>query len=64
MKSILFKTAGMTLLVAGMAGLCLAQCISNICPGGGGVPEINASTAGNALALLSGAVLMIRGRKK
>jgi len=28
------------------------------------VPEIDASSAGSALALLSGAVLIIRGRRK
>jgi hypothetical protein len=31
---------------------------------GGPVPEIDAASAGSALALLSGAVLVIRGRRK
>ncbi|HUA21130.1 MAG TPA: hypothetical protein VMB25_20420 [Bryobacteraceae bacterium] len=57
MKFQILRIAGMTLLVAGMAGLCLAQ---QQCR----VPEINASTASNALALLGGAVMMLRGRKR
>jgi len=57
MKSSILKTAGMALLLVGVAGLCMAQQLD--CR----VPEIDASTAGNALALLGGAVLMIRGRK-
>jgi len=55
MKSKLFRSAGMALLFAGMGGLLLA--VSS-------VPEIDAASAGNAIALLAGAVLMIRGRKK
>jgi hypothetical protein len=55
MKSTLLKTAGMALLLAGMGGLLLAV---------QGVPEIDAASAGNAIVLLGGAVLMIRGRKK
>ncbi|HUA21129.1 MAG TPA: hypothetical protein VMB25_20415 [Bryobacteraceae bacterium] len=55
MKSVAFKTVGMALLVAGIASLCLATPVA---------PEIDASMAGNALALLAGAVLMIRGRKR
>ncbi len=61
MKSIT-KAAGMALLFVGLGGLLLAQRDNNIptlnCP------EIDAASAGNALALLGGAVLMIRSRKK
>ena len=55
MKSTFLRTAGMTLLVAGMGGALLAVPVG---------PEIDASTAVNALALLGGAVLLIRGRKR
>jgi hypothetical protein len=55
MKSLFMKTAGMALLLAGMGGLLLA-----VSP----VPEIDAASAGNALVLLGGVVLMVRGRKK
>jgi hypothetical protein len=55
MKSTLMKTAGMALLLSGMGGLLLAITAT---------PEIDAASAGNALVLLGGAVLMIRGRKK
>jgi len=44
----------MALLFAGMGGLLMATA----------VPEIDAASAGNALVLLGGAVLLIRGRKK
>lgn len=56
MKSVATKLAGMALLVAGMSGFCMAAI-----PVG---PEIDASTAGSAIALLSGAVLVIRSRKR
>ena len=59
MKSTVLKTVGMALLVVGAAGFCLAQ--QQDCRY---VPEINASMASNALALLSGAVMMIRSRKR
>jgi len=55
MKSTLMKTAGMALLLAGMGGLLLAV---------QAVPEIDAASAGNAIALLAGAALLIRGRKR
>jgi hypothetical protein len=57
MMNSMMKIAGVALLGIAAAGLVLAD-------GTVPAPEINASTAGNALALLSGAVLMIRGRKK
>ncbi len=47
------KLFGMSLLFLGASGIALAS-----------VPEINAGSAGSALALLSGALLMIRGRRK
>jgi hypothetical protein len=53
MKSTLLKAAGMALLLVGASGLLLAP-----------VPEIDAASAGNALALLGGAVLLIRARKR
>jgi hypothetical protein len=61
MKS-MTKVAGIALLLAGMGGLLLAQnCVTGVnCP----APEIDAASAGNALALLGGAVLLIRSRKK
>ena len=54
MKSTLVRTVGMALLLAGMGSLLLASA----------VPEIDATSAGNAIALLAGAVLLIRGRKQ
>jgi hypothetical protein len=57
MKNSLMKAAGLALLIAGMGGLLLA---ARVTP----APEIDAASAGNALALLGGAVLLIRGRKK
>jgi hypothetical protein len=56
MKSTVVRAAGMALLLAGMGGLLSAFPT--------GVPEIDAASAGNAIALLAGAVLLIRGRKK
>jgi len=55
MKNCLMTAAGMALLLAGMGGS-----LSATVP----VPEIDAASAGNALALLGGAVLLIRSRKK
>ncbi len=63
MKAIIMKAVGTTLLLAGMAGLVVAQ---NCIPGVNCVsaPEIDGASAGSALTLLGGAVLMIRARKK
>jgi hypothetical protein len=47
------KTLGLTLLLIGSCGLIYARI----------VPEIDAGSAGSALALLSGALLIIRGRR-
>jgi len=48
------KYLGMALLFVGVSGLALATA----------VPEIDAGSAGSAIALLSGAVLLIRARRK
>ncbi len=50
------KALGLVLLFIGMSSLALAQ----VAP----VPEIDAGAAASALCLLSGAILVIRGRKK
>lgn len=50
------KIVGMMLLLVGMAGLAIAETVL--------APEIDPGSATTALALLSGAVLVIRGRKK
>ncbi|HUP03912.1 MAG TPA: hypothetical protein VMU19_07985 [Bryobacteraceae bacterium] len=49
------KIAALTLLLIGVAGSALAGAI---------VPEIDAGSAGSALALLAGAALVIRGRRR
>ena len=48
------KTLGMLLLMVGIAGCCMAA----------PVPEIDPATGGSAIALVAGALLVIRGRKK
>jgi len=50
------KILGMLLLVAGATTCAMATPV--------GVPEIAPGTAGSAVALVSGIVLMIRGRRK
>lgn len=60
MKATIMKAAGMALLLAGVSGLLMAQGDYY----GFNCPEIDAASASTALALLSGAVLMIRSRKK
>ncbi len=47
------KLVGMILLVVGMSGVALA-----------GVPEIDPGSGVSALALLSGALLVIKSRRK
>jgi len=59
MKSTIIKAA---LLLAGMGGLLMASQENNW--NWNSAPEIDAASAGTALALLGGAVLMIRGRKR
>ena len=49
------KTLGMLLLIAGASQLAMASTT---------VPEIGAASAGSAIALISGAMLVIRGRRK
>jgi hypothetical protein len=49
------KALGMMLLLAGAASFALAV---------PAVPEVGAASAGSALALVSGALLVIRGRRK
>jgi hypothetical protein len=61
MKSTIIKTA---LLLAGMGGLLMAAQYDNNNWNWSSAPEIDAASAGTALALLGGAVLMIRGRKR
>ena len=52
----MMKIAGMMLLIAGLAGFAFADPMP--------VPEVSAGSAGSALALLSGAMLVIRGRRR
>lgn len=51
----MMKIAGLMLLMAGTAGFALASIVP--------VPEISAGSAGSALALITGATLVIRGRR-
>ena len=48
------KVLGMFLLLSGVASFAMATA----------VPEVGAGSAGSAVALLSGALLVIRGRRK
>jgi len=50
----MIKAVGMVLLLAGMASFASANA----------VPEIGPGSAGSAIALLSGALLVYRGRRK
>lgn len=56
-KAMVMKVAGLVLLGIGIASVGSASI-----PVGG--PEIDAATGTSALALLSGALLIIRGRKR
>jgi hypothetical protein len=53
MNQMITKIAGLTLLGIGASSVCMAA-----------VPEIDPASAGSALALLAGAMLMIRGRRR
>ena len=53
MKNNLMKIAGAALLAVGISGGCFAS-----------VPEIDPASGVNAVALLAGALLMIRGRAR
>ena len=55
MKSGLIKTLGMGLLLVGVSSYCFAAAVA---------PEIDGASAANALALLGGVMLVIRGRKR
>jgi len=50
----MYKVLGMALLMIGVSSFAFATA----------VPEIDPGSAGSALALLSGALLVIRGRRK
>ena len=54
MKSTIIKAAGMALLLVGIGGALFATA----------VPEIDAASAGNALALFGGVLLVMRSRKR
>ena len=51
------RTVGMALIMIASAAIALAQ-VTN------GAPEIDAGSATSALALLAGAALIIRGRRR
>jgi hypothetical protein len=55
-KSMVMKLAGLTLLTIGVAGVSSAIALV--------APEIDAATGTNAVALLTGALLIIRSRKR
>jgi hypothetical protein len=58
MKSnLVMKIAGMALVGIGMSGACMA--VQEII-----TPEIDPASGANALALLTGALLMIRARRR
>jgi len=50
------KVIGMMLLFVGVSGLAMAQYLP--------CPEIDPGSAGTAVALLSGALLVVRARRK
>ena len=52
----MLKAVGMLLLLVGVSGFALADIVT--------APEISAGSASSALALVSGAILVIRSRKK
>ncbi len=54
-KTIVLKVAGLALLTIGMASVSSAVATT--------APEIDAATGASALALLSGALLILRSRK-
>jgi len=53
-KSDIMKIAGIALVGIGVAGVCLASA----------VPEIDAATGTNAVALVAGALMILRSRRK
>jgi hypothetical protein len=52
----MLKAAGMLLILVAVSGFALADIVV--------APEISVGSASSALALVSGAILVIRGRKK
>jgi len=56
-KSTIQKLAGTVLFGLGMATVCFGAAVNP-------APEIDAASAMNALTLLTGALLIIRGRKR
>lgn len=54
LKSTILKVSGIALIGIGLAGSCFATAI----------PEIDPATGANALALVAGALLVIRSRRK
>ncbi len=52
----MLKAAGMFLMVVGISSFALADIVV--------APEISAGSASSAVALISGAILVIRSRKK
>jgi hypothetical protein len=55
-KTVILKVAGLALLTIGMVSVSSATYVA--------APEIDAATGASALALLSGALLIIRSRKR
>lgn len=55
------KALGIVLMFVGVSGLALAQSGG---AGAGKIPEIDPGSAGTAMALLSGALLVIRAYRK
>jgi len=53
-KRTIMKTAGLALLAIGVSGACLATV----------VPEIDAASGANAVALVAGALMILRSRRK
>jgi hypothetical protein len=53
MNNLMMKIAGAALVAIGMSSVCLAA-----------TPEIDPASGANALALLTGALLIIRGRRR
>lgn len=54
-KNIILKVSGIALVAIGMAAACMAQART---------PEIDPATGANALALVAGALMVIRSRRK
>jgi hypothetical protein len=54
-SNLMMKMAGLALLGIGMSGLCLAAQVT---------PEIDPTSGASALALLAGALMTIRGRRR